>query len=202
VRNDPKSLRWRGKPVEKVDYNNEQQLRYHIRDHGVDIDYTGSVMPPPEAVKSGKVKALTDEDRRTLVRWIDLGCPIDVDPRYDPSQPGRSHGWMGDDQRPTLTVTEPAAGANPPLYRLLIGMADAYTGLDTKSFHVAASVPVDGTAAGEDLAPRFRPAGQGVWELKLKTPLTDLQKAKLIVSIKDRQGNVSRVERTFSVGKR
>jgi hypothetical protein len=48
--------------------------------------FKGSVMPPPEAVKDGKVKPLTDEDRRTLLRWIDLGCPIDLD--YDPKNPG------------------------------------------------------------------------------------------------------------------
>ena len=31
--------------------------------------------------KAGKVQPLTDEDRRTICRWIDLGCPIDLD--YD-----------------------------------------------------------------------------------------------------------------------
>ena len=45
-------------------------------------------MPPPEAVagtyagpngKKIKVAPLSDEDRLTLVRWIDLGCPIDLD---------------------------------------------------------------------------------------------------------------------------
>ena len=41
-----------------------------------------------------KVAPLTDEDRRTLVRWIDLGCPIDTD--YDPKSPEkRGFGWMG-----------------------------------------------------------------------------------------------------------
>jgi hypothetical protein len=39
-----------------------------------------------------------------------------------------------------------------------------------------------------------------VWELKLGKPITDLAKGKLTVSVKDRQGNVSRIERTFSVG--
>ena len=53
--------------------------------HRLDVDYVGSVMPPPEAVKEGKVAALSDEDRRTLTRWIDLGCPVDLD--YDPKQP-------------------------------------------------------------------------------------------------------------------
>jgi hypothetical protein len=41
----------------------------------------------------------------------------------------------------------------------------------------------------------------GVWELALATPLTNLPKGKLTVSVKDRQGNTSRIERTFSVGK-
>src|SRR5262249_40554168 len=49
------------------------------------VDFDPGIMPPPEAVKSGKVAPLTDEDRRTLVRWIDLGCPIDLD--FDPRNP-------------------------------------------------------------------------------------------------------------------
>ena len=48
-------------------------------------------------------KPLTDEDRLTLVRWIDLGCPIDLD--YDPENPkANGYGWMLDDKRPTLTL--------------------------------------------------------------------------------------------------
>ena len=47
-----------------------------------DLDFTGNQMPPPDAVEAGKVKQLSDVDRRTLVRWIDLGCPIDLD--FDP----------------------------------------------------------------------------------------------------------------------
>src|SRR5207249_2738195 len=69
------------------------------------IGFTGSVMPPPEAVKTGKVKPLSAEDRLILVRWIDLGCPIDL-----------THGgWFLDDQRPTLALTYPKAGANDSL---------------------------------------------------------------------------------------
>src|SRR4029077_16471860 len=99
--------------------------------------FKGSVMPPPEAVKAGKVSALTDEDRRTIVRWIDLGCPIDHD--FDPKQPARpGKGWMLDDQRPTLTLTYPQAGTNSPLTRILVGMHDYGTGLDVDSFQVAA----------------------------------------------------------------
>ena len=55
-------------------------------------------MPPARAVEAGKVRPLIDEDRRTIVRWIDLGCPIDLD--HDPEHPQRrGRGWMLDDQR-------------------------------------------------------------------------------------------------------
>jgi hypothetical protein len=164
-----------------------------------DIGYTGGIMPPPEAVKAGKVKPLTDEDRLTLVRWIDLGCPIDLD--YDPANPrGRGYGWMLDETRPTLTLTYPKAGANPPLTRVLVGMHDYYTGLDMDSFQVVADFALDGVPAGQDLAPKFKGKTPGVWELALTKPLTELPKGKLTVSVKDRQGNLTRIERTFVVG--
>ena len=43
-----------------------------------------------------------------------------------------------DDQRPTLTLTYPQAGANAALTRILVGMCDAYTGLDMGTFRVTA----------------------------------------------------------------
>lgn len=152
-------------------------------------------MPPPEAVAAGKVKGLSDEDRLTLVRWIDLGCPIDLD--YDPKQPQRAgRGWMQDDQRPTLAVTLPAAGKNPPLTRLLVGAYDT-NGLDPAGFTVTADFAVDGAAPGTNLAPKFREAGPGVWELPLASPLT-ARRGVLTVAVRDRSGNVARVVRTFA----
>src|SRR5262249_47506267 len=100
-------------------------------------DFTGSQMPPPDAVKAGKVKPLSDEDRRTLIRWIDLGCPIDLD--FDPNHPERrGFGWLFDDQRPTLALTYPKPGANRELSRILVGMSDYGSGLDMGSFSVKA----------------------------------------------------------------
>src|SRR5262249_44150752 len=158
------------------------------------VDYTGSPMPPPEAIASGKVTPLTDEDRRTLVRWIDLGCPIDLDH-------GRlSYGWMLDDQRPTLTLTLPQAGANRELSRILVGMHDYGSGLDLASFRVVADFAIEGlSSAGEDLAPQFRPTAQGVWELRLPRPIAALTSGTLTVSVADKQGNVTLVARRFSV---
>jgi hypothetical protein len=165
-------------------------------------------MPPPEAVagtyttpegRKIKVEPLTDEDRRMLVRWIDLGCPIDLD--FDAAKPEeRGYGWMLDDTRPTLTLTYPRAGVNPELTRIVIGAHDYYTGLDAGSFEVTADFEMDGAAAGQNLAAKLKPKSPGVWELALGKPIAALAKGRLTVSVRDRQGNVTRIERTFSVG--
>jgi hypothetical protein len=164
-------------------------------------------MPPPEAVTGTyagpdgqkiKVAPLTDEDRRLLVRWIDLGCPIDFD--YDPAKgQATGIGWMCDESRPTLTLTYPQAGNNVSSSRILLGMHDYYTGLDMSSFMVTADFPLDGVPAGQNLAAKFKAKTDGVWEWALAQALTELPKGKLTVSVKDLQGNVSRIERTFSV---
>jgi hypothetical protein len=162
-----------------------------------DLDYTGTVMPPP-GWHSGP--PLSDDQKRTITRWIDLGCPIDLD--HDPKDPAKvGFGWMLDDQRPTLSVTLPLPGKNAEVSRVLVGMADHGRGLNPDSFRVTADFPLDGASADTDLAPRFKPLTQGVWELKLGQPLTQLPVGTLTVSVADRQGNVTRVERRFSVGK-
>ena len=105
---------------------------------------------------------------------------------------------MLDDQRPTLTVTSPRAGANPPLERILIGMID-YGEIDPASFEVVADFAVNGIAAGQNLAAKFQTAGPGIWQLPLSAALRT-PRGTLTVRIKDQQGNVSQVERMFSAG--
>ncbi|MDA1055674.1 MAG: hypothetical protein O3C40_35210, partial [Planctomycetota bacterium] len=197
VPGDPNTLQLAGQPIENTQRNRDR----------ADLDFTGSRMPPPEAVagtyigpdnKKVKVQPLADEDRRTLVRWIDLGCPVDLD--YQSSDPGRrGYGWMCDDNRPVLSVTHPLAGANASLDRIVVGMHDYYSGLDESSFTVAADFEINGVAAGENLAAKFQPTSQGVWQMKLDKPVTNIPKATLTVSVKDRQGNVSRLHRAFSL---
>ena len=74
------------------------------------------------------------------------------------------------------------------------------SGLDPASFTVTADFPVDGVKPGENLAVRFKDISEGVRELKLATPIRGLGRGTLTVAVKDRQGNVTRIERTFSVG--
>jgi hypothetical protein len=173
--------------------------------HKWDVDFVGSQMPPREAVegiytndsgKKIKVEPLSDEDRRTIARWIDLGCPIDLD--YSPESPdNRGFGWMCDDNRPTLTVTLPRLGKNTSVDRILIGMHDFYSGIDADSFNVTADVAINGKPAGENLAPLFEEISQGVRQLKLLEPIESREKCKLVVAVRDRQGNKSHIERTF-----
>ncbi len=79
-------------------------------------------------------------------------------------------------------------------------MHDYGTGLDATSFEVVASFSANGVAAGQNLAPKFASLGGGVYELKLTTPLNGGNE-NLTVSVKDKQGNITRIERTFSAGK-
>ena len=198
VPGDPNSMQLKGKPVADTPQNRNR----------ADLDYNGRPMPPPEAVagnyttpdgKKIKVEPLSDEDRRTIVRWIDLGCPIDLD--YDPAHPDRlGYGWMCDDNRPVLTVTYPERTDNDSLSRILVGMSDYGSGLALDSFQVRADFPIDDAAAGEDVSKRFVNAAPGVWELRLSKPIDKLSRGTLTVSVKDRAGNLSRVERTFSIG--
>jgi hypothetical protein len=41
--------------------------------NAADLDFTGSIMPPP-----GTASALTEDEKRTIARWVDLGCPLDT----------------------------------------------------------------------------------------------------------------------------
>jgi hypothetical protein len=166
--------------------------------HAWDLDFTGTAMPPPRAVAEGKVPPLSDEDRFTLVRWIDLGSPIDLD--WSPEHPERrGRGWMLDDNRPVLALSLPLAGRNRTLERIIVGMNDYYTGIDPASFRVTADFPLAGAPPGEDLAARFEERAPGVRELRLAAPVRALARGTITVTVKDREGNLSRIERTFSV---
>src|SRR5262249_37870030 len=110
------------------------------------------------------------------------------------------YGWMLDDTRPTLTLTQPQAGSNASLTRILVGMHDYETGLDIASFSVTADFAIDGVKAGENLASRFKSASNGVWEYRLAKAVPALPQGTLTVSVRDRQGNVTRIVRTIRVG--
>lgn len=168
-----------------------------------DLDFMGSVMPPPDAVigraagpggRTVKVAPLSNEDRRTIVRWIDLGCPIDFD--FDPEHPDqRGYGWKLDDSRPVVTITSAVDGNSRTINRLTIGMYDFGTGLDLTSLHVSANFPVASFAPNENLASQFTTTTQGIWEWKLPASVNLPDRGLLTVSVKDKQGNETYITR-------
>jgi len=194
---DPQTLQWHGQPLAPTQANRNR----------ADLNFTGSIMPPPAAVagtyvgpggKPIKVAPLTEEDRLTLVRWIDLGCPLDLD--FDAAHPQRrGFGWMADDSRPTLALTWPQPGRNESLTQIVLGMHDYDSGLDLNSFDVRVNVPLQGRRAGENLAPLFERGKAGVWRLVLDRPIQRLAQATITVRIRDSAGNWTRLDRDFSV---
>ena len=195
---DPDSLALNGKRIENTRHNRDRS----------DLDYNGKPMPPPEAVagtwtdESGqkvKVQGLSAEDRLTLVRWIDLGCPVDFD--FDSANPERrGYGWACDDNRPVLALPLPRPGRNPPLTELRIGLFDYDTGIDPESLLVQADFELDGHAPGTNLASQFQPVGKSIWRWTFQSPLGELGEGTLSVSVRDQSGNITERVRTFSIG--
>ena len=160
--------------------------------NAADLDFTGTIMPPP----GSGVPALSEDEKMTIARWIDLGAPINGG-----SNGTSPWGWFLDEVRPTLTVSVPRAGDNAaPLTRVVLGVADANSGLEPGSLSLVADVPLAGRAAGQDLADLLVPLGDGRYELALVQPVDEVDDAHLLVEVADRQGNVTRVDRRFSVG--
>lgn len=156
-----------------------------------DLDFTGTIMPPP----GSGVTPLSVDERITIARWIDLGCPIDVAQTTGHT----GYGWFLDDLKPTVEVTLPRPGLNlAPVTRILFGLADARSGVNLATLAVQASFEVAGRPAGAALADLAVPVADGVWEILLGGPLPPLLDAHLYVEVEDLQGNVTRVDRELS----
>jgi hypothetical protein len=142
-------------------------------------------MPPP-----GTTPPLSEDEKTTIARWIDLGCPLDEG----------AYGWFLDDLKPTLTVSLPRPGANVgPIAEFRIGVADANSGIAAGSLSVRADFPVAGRAAGAELADLAQSAGDGILRIVLPTPLAAGATGTLDVEVRDVQGNVTRVAQKFAV---
>jgi hypothetical protein len=154
-----------------------------------DLDYTGTAMPPP----GSPVAPLSADEKLTFVRWIDLGAPVDTgDPRY---------GWFMDDLKPTVAVSLPRPRANDAaVTEIRFGLADGDSGIDISTLSVHADFVVNGLAAGSELASLAQASGDSIWSIALTPPLTDGWNRHVHVEVRDVQGNVTRVDRAFSVG--
>ena len=152
-----------------------------------DVDFTGTIMPPPA---SG---TLTADQKLTFARWVDLGCPINTGQGSD-----ADFGWFLDDVRPTLAVSLPRPGNNLPLSQIRFGLADAYTGVDLSTLSITADIPLAGRPAGAELADLAQSAGEGIYTIPLLQTIENIANAHLSFEVADFQGNITRVEVKFS----
>lgn len=154
-----------------------------------DLDYTGQAMPPPGSPQ------LTDEEKRLIARWVDLGAPLDL------SRP--ENRYTDDDLLPVLAVAEPTRGMNPNTWnRVTIGAYDLESGVNPASLNVTLSFGVGGLGAGSNLASLASfDAANSVWTIDIPAGSSPgSTEAALNVSVADNEGNTYRQSVHFKVG--
>jgi len=151
-----------------------------------DLDYVGTIMPPPD---SG-VPGLSEDEKMLIARWIDLGCPINLG----------SYGWFLDDLRPTLTVNRPRANRNSqPLSEIRVGFADGHSGIKSNSLSIKADFSVNGLAPGEELKSLGSEVDDGIFVIPLSTPIINMATGIVTVVVYDNQTNRNEVAVRFWV---
>jgi hypothetical protein len=155
--------------------------------NAADLDFIGDLMPPPGSA----APPLTEDEKMTFARWVDLGCPINTATNYN---------WHSDDLRPTLTISSPRQNRNdPPLTEIRVGLADAYAGISNGTLSVKADFPVNGVAANFELAGQGTLSSAGIFTLALVPPITNLHTGHLTATVLDSQGNRTTTKVRFSV---
>ena len=144
-----------------------------------DLDYVGTC---PAAQR------VTEDERMTIARWIDLGAPINLGP----------YGYFLDDLKPTVHVDVPRAGLlTEALTRIRFGLADANSGVNLSTLSVLASFDVGCQTPVQQLAGLAVEVDDGIYEIQLPSSVRNATRGWVNVSVKDRQGNVTRVDRKF-----
>ncbi len=156
-----------------------------------DLDY---------AADAGHANLLTWDEKAKLIRWIDLGAPIDMCswPGHPCGNP--TWGWFEDDLRPTLwaspTVAEARAG---PVSAITVAAYDLESGLAAGTMSVTFDVAIGGQPPGTNFAAGISP-GNGATVAAPLPASVDLAAsgATMTVAIADVAGHVAKVVRTFS----
>ena len=154
--------------------------------NAADIDFTGTIMPPPGST----APALSNEEKLLFARWIDLGAPVDnTAPRLRP------FGWFNDEQKPVLTLTSPTrASSMRGLTQISFGAYDNYSGLDRNTLSVKANFALDGQPPGSELIGRFSEADH-VWTHAFPALTGRITRPTITVTARDLRGNESKIER-------
>jgi hypothetical protein len=134
------------------------------------------------------ISGITDLDKRTIARWVDLGAPIDF-----PNTDGM--GYTDDYQLPIVNIYTPYRGDNITT-ELKVGFSDALSGLNWETLSVSYHSLLDNIEL---------PVGINInTEVDTKNILTkelNISPGEYIISIsiKDLTGNIGLSTRRFSV---
>jgi len=159
--------------------------------NAADVDFTGQMMPPP----GSGVPPLSEDDKMTIARWIDLGAPINW-----ASGGNTPWGWFLDEIRPTLALSAPRPGVVETAVDVIrIGLADAHTGVDRSTLSVRASFSVAGRPPDTELEDLAGAAGDGIYEIAVDPPVSGAGPHWVRAEIADHQGNITRVDQSFAV---
>jgi len=102
-----------------VAYNERLDGRKNsTRDNDIDFPFNHPVMD------------LSDIEKRTIARWVDMGGPIDF-PKTD------GFGYTDDSQLPVIHLSSPTFGRNKRNIDVVFGLHDTKSGIDEKSIMIS-----------------------------------------------------------------
>ncbi len=136
---------------------------------GHSLDGSNAELPGSRMPPEGD--SILESERRTIIEWISVGGT-------------RGAGVKIDDLRPTLTVAHPRR--DEVASEIIFGAIDTGSGLNLGSLKV--------TLDGADITGRFA-MSENIWRGTLDEPDKE---GELVVSIADKQGNVTKVVRSFN----
>jgi hypothetical protein len=136
--------------------------------------------------------SLTDLEKRTVARWIDLGAPIDFPELNMAGQEG--FRYTDDYQLPVINIQQPKRGENHESLAI-IGFTDAKSGLNWNSLAIS-FYPVDGAESVQNIS-QFNLSNRNVITLDLPV-MTENRNYILKVEITDNAGNKNIQSTNFS----
>jgi hypothetical protein len=146
---------------------------------------------------------LSDKEKRTIARWVDMGGPIDF-PQTD------GFGYTDDSQLPIIHLSSPILGTNERDIDVLFGLHDTKSGIDEASINVSFEyVNMNNKAkliVEKISVPPFQlrlnksPLEQGVYSLKLPQRYMKISGDYIItIQVSDKTGNKNILTRRFTL---
>jgi len=158
--------------------------------NAADLDFVASAAHP-----AGGMQSMTMKEKMTFARWIDLGAPLDISLTR-----GTNLGWLIDDVKPTLTLSQPRQNINfQAIDKIVVGVADANTGINISTLSIKADFIVNGLPANSELSGLATLVAEGVYQIQLDAALPqDSLERHIKAEVYDNQGNVKRVDLRFT----